>query len=224
MKSLRKPWLARLGEANWLLLFLGIGMIVFAVLVVPGSQGGAASLLIVIGAGVAVAAVLAAPFSELEIGPSGIKVTRDSETLMPLPWLVAEAETLSQVAQVVLGNSQLAREVVEDAVSRVNKQKKNIPQSRLDLATFKTLVALLKRAENKRWFSGYRIDQTFDRVQGELRKLPLDARIAFALSLEFPTSEVAEILDRSGDEVATDVEVARAAIAPYLGEEKGGVV
>jgi hypothetical protein len=224
MKSLGKPWLARLDDANWILLFLGIGMIVFAVLVVPGSQGGAASLLIVMGAGLAVAAVLAAPFSELEIGPSGIKVTRDSVTSMPLPWLVAEAETLSQVAQVVLGNSQLTREVVEDAVSRVNKQRKNIPQSRVDLATFKTLVALLKRAENKRWFSGSRIDQSFDQIEGALRKLPLDARIAFALSLEFPTSEVAEILGRSEDEIATDVEVAKTAVAPYLGEEKGGVL
>jgi hypothetical protein len=223
MRSLGKPWSTSLDEVNWTLFFLGIGMIVLAVLVVPGSQSGAASLLIVIGAGVAVAGALAARFSQLEIGPKGIKVSREGDSSMPLPWLAAEAETLSQVAQVVLGSPRLAREVVEDAISRVHRHRKEIPRNSLDLATFKTLVALLERAENKRWFSGSRGDQKADRIQVALRDLPLAARIAFALSLEFPASGVAEILGRSEEEIVKDVEVARTAVAPHvgrLGEER----
>jgi hypothetical protein len=218
MKSLGKPWPTIFGETNWILLFLGVGMIVLAVLVVPGSQGGAVSLLIVIGSSVAIAGVLAAQFAQLEIGPKGIKVSRNGDASMPLPWLVAEAETLSQVAQLVLGSPTVAGEVVEEAVSRVNRHRRGIPRNRLDLATFKTLVALMRRTENKRWFSGSRGVQELDSVQVALRELPLDTRIAFALSLEFPTSEVAEILGGAQEEIARDVEIARAAVAPHLGQ------
>jgi hypothetical protein len=221
MRLLGKPWSSSFGEANWTLLFLGVGMIAAAILFVPGSQSGAASLLIVLGAAMAVAGALAGPFSELEIGPKGIKVSREDDAAMPLPWLVAEAETLGQVAQVVLGSPRLAQEVAEDAVSRVNKRKKEIPRSRVDLATFETLVALLERAENKRWFSGFRGDQKADEVQAALLGLPLAARIAFALSLELPATEVAQILGRSQSDIASDVEAARAAVSPHLGDGLG---
>jgi hypothetical protein len=221
MKLPGKPLLSSFGEANWTLLSLGVGMIASAILLVPGSQSGAASLLIVLGAAVAVAGALAGRFSELEIGPNGIKVSREDDATMPMPWLVAEAETLSQVAQVVLGSPHLAQEIAEDAISRVDKRKKEIPRSRVDLATFKTLVALLERAENKRWFSGFRADQKSDEVQAALLGLPLAARISFALSLELPATEVAEILGRSEADIASDVEAARAAVSPHLGEGLG---
>lgn len=214
MKGLEKPLSARPGEANPYLLTLGIGMIVAGV-VVPGSQAGTVSLLIVLGAGVAVAGVLSNRFSQLEIGPQGIKVSQEDGAPLPVPWLAAEADSLSEIAQIVLGDSALAGKVVEDAISRVRQHRKDIPRSRLDLATIRTLIALLERAENKRWLSGSTLN-TQDKIAMALLKLPLSARVAFALSVEFPAAEVAGIVERPEEDVSRDIEAARAVIAPQL--------
>lgn len=219
MKGLGKPLPARPWEANPYLLALGIGMIVAGV-AIPGSQAGTVSLLIILGAGVAVAGVLSNRFSQLEIGPQGIKVTQEDGAPMPVPWLAAEADGLSEIAQIVLGDPVLAGKVVEDAISRVRQHRKDIPRSRLDLATIRTLIALLERAENKRWLSGSKLNAQ-DKIAMALLELPLSARVAFALSVEFPAIEVAGLVERPEDDVLRDIEAARAVIAPNLGRAEG---
>lgn len=219
MKGAGKPLSARAGEANLYLLALGVAMIAAGV-VVPGSQAGTVSLLIILGAGVAVGGVLSNRISQLEIGPQGIKVSQEDGGPMPMPWLAAEADSLSEIAQIVLGDPALAGKVVEDAISRVRQRRKEIPRSRLDLATIKTLVALLERAENKRWLSGSKLNAQ-NKVAMALLGLPLSTRVAFALSVEFPAAEVAGIVDRPERDVLGDIEAARTAIGFHLTDEEG---
>jgi hypothetical protein len=220
MKRLAKPpasW--NLEEANGYLLVLGVGMIGLGVLI-PGTRSGTVSLLITLGAAIAVVGILSPRFSQLEIKPLGIKMGRDSGAPMPLPWLAAEAETLDRIAKLVLGDHTLAREAVEVAISRVRKHRADIPRTRTDLARLKTLVALLESQEKQIWFRGDHVSDESDEIQAALRKFPIETRIAFALSLEFPDSEVAQIVGRSEKNVAAEVSAVRNAVAPYLEKRK----
>lgn len=210
-----------LEEANGYLLVLGVGMIGLGVLL-PGSQSGTVSLLITLGAAIAVAGILSPRFSQLEIKPLGIKVGQDSGGPMPLPWLAAEAETLNQIAKLVLGNQQTAREVVEEAISQVRRLRNDIPRTKIDLARLKTLVALLESKEKKLWFRGDQVDDESDEIQAAIHEFPVFTRIAFALSLEFPESEVAQILGRPAEDVVSEIVAVRDALAPYLEERKAG--
>lgn len=207
-------------DANWPLLIVGVCMIVAGV-AVPGAESQAAVALIVLGAGLTVGGALAPQIRQLDIGLQGIKVSRDDGTAIPMPWLAAEAKTLYGIAHSVLGNGDSARHMVEEVLTKVRRYRGQIPQGQRDVATFKTLVAELERAENRMWLRGSRMPDGPNPIQNALSKLALPVRLAFALELELPIKAVAEILDRPEAEVATDVEVARGVLAPYVEGNQG---
>lgn len=205
---------------NWPLAIVGVAMIVAGV-AFPGTQRQAVVALIVVGAGLVAAGALAPQYKQLEIGLQGVKMSRDDGEPLPAPWLAAEAETLSGIARLVLGEGDLAREVVEDVLAKVGRYRSQIPRSKRDVATFKTLVATLHRVEKKSWFDGGRKIDGSDRARAALDSLNFWQRMAFALNMEMPEREVAEILDRSEADVSLEVEEARRALSPHLQAEEG---
>jgi hypothetical protein len=209
-----------LAEVIWPLVIVGVAMIA-AGAAAPGTHGQAVVLLIVFGSGLVVAGALATRYKQLEIGLQGIKVSRDDGQAMPMPWLVAEAETLSGVAQLVLGDVELARKVVEDVLAKVSPYRRQVPLGQHDVTTFKMLVEGLRRAEKKSWFNGGRAIDRSDRAGAALDRLGFSRRVTVALDMELPAKEVAEILDRSEADVSLEVEEARKALSPHL-ESNGG--
>jgi hypothetical protein len=182
---------------------------------VPGTQPQAVTGLIVAGSSLTVLAVLAPVYREFEIGPTKFRLSRgDSEP--PAPWVVAEAENLANVARWVLGESELARNAVEDTLSMVRRVGRRIPRDAREMTKLKTLVALLDKADQKRTLpGGRRRDGRPTNMIDALQSLDFPDRIAFALRSEYPIKEVAEILNRSEAEVAANVERARDALASY---------
>jgi hypothetical protein len=207
-------------DINWPLLILGVFMIVAGV-GVPGTEVNVVVALIVLGTGLVVAGALASQVKQLDIGLQGIKMSRDDGTAMPMPWLAAEADTLGGIAQLVLGNSDLAGEVVEDVLTKIHRYPGQMSQEQRDIATFKTLIADLERTEKKLWFSGSKVANELTPIQGALNALALPMRVAFVLDMEMPVKAVAEILDRPEADVAIDVEAARKALAPHIEGDEG---
>lgn len=220
-ERIRIPPQVALADVNWPLLILGVSMIVAGV-AVPGTQAEVVMALIVLGAGLAVTGALGSQFRQFEIGPKGIKLNRDDSGTTPAPWVAAEAETLGQIAQLVLGNRDLAREVVEDVLAKIHRYRGRIPPNRRDAAVFKTLVAELHRREKKMWFSGRHVVDESDGTRAAVRGLEFPIRVAFVLSLDLPAKDVADILDRSEGEVSTDIETATKVLSPYIEDEDGG--
>lgn len=190
-------------------------------LVVPGAHGEVVMALLVLGAGLVVAGALASEFRQLEIGLKGISLNRGSAEATPVPWLAAEAEILQGIAQLVLGNRELAAQVVEGVVAKIHRYRWGIPRGQRDAATFKALVKELYRFEKKLWFSGTTVLDESDGAWKGLRALAFPVRVAFTLSLDFPTKEVSEIVERPEPEVANDIAVATKALEPYLKAQNG---
>jgi hypothetical protein len=199
---------------------MGVFMIMAGV-GVPGTEANVVVALIVLGTGLVVAGALASQVRQLDIGLQGIKMSRDDGTAMPMPWLAAEADTLGGIARLVLGNSDLARKVVEDVLAKVHRYRGQMSQEQRDIATFKTLIADLERTEKKLWLSGAKVANELTPIQGALSALALPTRIAFALDMEMPVKAVADILDRPEADVAVDIKAAREALAPHIEGDEG---
>jgi hypothetical protein len=191
-------------------------------LAIPGAHVEVIMALLVLGASLAVAGALASQFRQLEIGLKGISLNRGDAEATPVPWLAAEAETLKEIAQLVLGNRELAVQVVEGVIAKVHRYRGEIPRGQRDAATFKALARELQRVEKKLWFSGARIVDESNGPRAVLRALALPVRVAFVLGLDFSDKEVAEIVDRPEAEVASDIAAARQALEPHL-QAPGGL-
>lgn len=201
-------------EVNWPLLILGVGMIA-AGLVAPGTHTEVIMALLALGAGLVVAGALASEFRHLEIGLKGVTLNRGDAEAVPVPWLAAEAETLRGIAQLVLGNRELAAQVVEEVVAKIHHYRGAIPRGQRDAATFKALAKELYRIEKRLWFSGTTVADESEGPREVLRALAFPVRVAFVLSLDFSTKEISEIVDRPELDVASDISVATKALEPY---------
>lgn len=189
------------------LLMVGLGALV------PGTQPKAVTALIVTGSSLTALGVLAPIYREFEISLTKFRVARGDEEL-PAPWMVAEAETLSSIARLVLGEPELARNTVEDALSKVRRVSRQIPRDDREVMKLKTLVALLDRAEQKRTLAGGHKagNAAPTSVIEALQELDFSDRVAFALRSEFPLKEVAAILECPEEDIAVRAERARSRI------------
>jgi hypothetical protein len=193
---------------SWPLLTLGLLMIGLGV-VAPGTQPKAVTVLILAGSSLSAIAVLHPIYREFEIGLTKLRFAR-RDTGVPAPWMVAEAETLASIARWALGDSELARSIVEDALTMVRRVNRRIPRDEREVMKLKTLVALLDKADQQRMLAGGERDGTAPNGTMEaLQAADFEARIAFALRSEFRIKEVAGVLDCSQAEVAAQIERAR---------------
>lgn len=198
------------------LVALGAGLLSLGILVVPGTQEAAATVLVFLGSAFAAVGVVSPSFSEMELSPTKFRLAR-GEVVAPQPWMIAEAEILSGIARKVLGDAEQARDTVEEALSRIRRFDRRIPEDKRELTKLKTLVALLDRADQRRLWSGG--DRAADRatdVLAALQRLDFRMRVALALRSEFPVKQVAEVLDCSEAEVDADLASARTAIGPFM--------
>lgn len=182
-------------------------------LAVPGKASAVVSTLLALGVGTSVAGLVVNRFKQIEVGPGGVKMSRDSADVVPAPWLAAEAEVLNRIAVRVLGDQDLAREAVETSLTTVRRRRGDIPKSQFDLATYKTLISALHRTDrNRSWPGASQVETRADGVPPALQSLSFGVRVAFALSYEFQDADVSEILGRSKEDVASDVQTAEAVL------------
>ncbi|HSS32571.1 MAG TPA: hypothetical protein VLL27_04755 [Solirubrobacterales bacterium] len=199
------------------------GVVVFiAGLAVPGKETVVVSLLIALGVGTAAVGLVINRSKRIEVGPQGFKVSRDGGTVVPQPWLAAEGETLNRIAVRVLGDQDIGREAVEKSLTRIRRHRGDIPKSELNLATFKTLISELHRRDrNMSWPGDSPPVKATDGVPAALRSLSFGVRLAYAFSYEFESRYVAEILDRSEEEIDGEIRSAAAVIAADSAEPEG---
>lgn len=205
----------RVSRVDLPMVVLGVAMVA-AALLVPGKQAAVVAALIVMGASTAAAGVAVNRFRQIEVGPGGLKLSRDADDVVPEPWLAAEGKVLNRIAVRVLGDRDLAREAVEKALTRVRRHRGDIPRPQLDIATHKTLIAELHRRDRNRSWPGASTPHGDDDRIATLQPLPFPVRVAFAFSLEFLDSDLATILGRPEEEIRRDVEAAEAALPRHL--------
>jgi hypothetical protein len=199
-----------LEELSWPLLTLGLLMIGLGV-IAPGTQPKAVTALILAGSSLSAIAVLHPIYREFEIGLTKLRFAR-RDTGAPAPWMVAEAETLTGIARWALGDSDLARTIVEDALTMVRRVNRRIPPDEREVTKLKTLVALLYKADQRRMLADDGRAGSAAITNGTmaaLQAVDFEARIAFALCSEFRVKEVAEVLDSSEEEVSVQIQRAR---------------
>ncbi len=202
-------------ELNLPLLAVGLLLVALGALV-PGTQPTAVTTLIVVGSSLSAVAVLAPAYRELEIGPTKFRMARDDPDLeAPPPWMVAQVETLSEIARWVTGDPTLARNAVEATLSIVQNAGRRISRGNREVIKLKTLVACLDKVEQQRALPDRQSNErkTFHTTVGALQELTFDTRIAFALRSQFPAKEVATILESSPERVEAEADRARSAIA-----------
>jgi hypothetical protein len=197
-----------------------LGLVLLALgLAVPGKASVVVSTLLVLGASIAVAGLAVNRFKQVEVGPQGVKMSRDSDDAVPAPWLATEAEMLNRIAVRVLGDQDLAREAVERSLTTIRQRRSDIPKSQLDIATYKTLISELHRKDrNRNWPGASRVESSVDGVPLVLQSLSFGVRVTYALSYEFQDGDTAEILGRTKDEVESDVRMAESVVGMNEGD------
>lgn len=193
---------------SWPLLALGLLMIGLGV-VAPGTAPEAVTVLILAGSSLSAIAILSPIYREFEIGLTKLRFAR-GDTEVPAPWLVAKAETLTNIARWALGDPQLARRIVEDALTMVQRVNRRIPRDEREVIKLKTLVALLDKANQRRALEGAErgVKGTGGTMEA-LQSVDFDARMAFALRSEFRIKEVADVLGLSETEAEAQIERAK---------------
>lgn len=213
-------WLAdRVRRVDLPMVVLGVAMVA-AALLVPGKEAAVVAALVVMGASTAAAGVAVNRYKQIEVGPGGLKLSRDADDVVPEPWLAAEGKVLNRIAVRVLGDRDLAREAVEKSLTRVRRHRGDIPRPQLDIATHKTLIAELHRRDRNRSWPGAPTAHGDDRI-APLQSLSFGQRVAYVLSLEFLDGVVAAILGRPEEEIRRDVEAAEAVLPRNLLNAEG---
>lgn len=196
-------------------------------LLYPGAQAVTATTLIVLGAAQLAVGVLLPRLTEFEIGPAGLKTKLVPSAPEVAPSLVSEAGRLNRFAHLMCGDAELARELVEDALSTARKRRgRGGPRGAAEL---RALLDLLDTAEERRWLRGEtdvggsgtaerRSQDPSKRITAALGELPFHERAAFILRVDWslPVDEIAGLLDRPPDEVRQDIEAARSRLRPFI--------
>jgi DNA-directed RNA polymerase specialized sigma24 family protein len=213
-------------HASLLLLVFGVGMCVAGALY-SGPQDAVASTLILAGVAVAVAGVLLPRLRELEIGPGGLK-TSIRDDVDPQPLVDAQVPRLNRFAHLVSGDSEQARELVEDALARTRVQHRRVPPDERAAFTLRTLVELLDTAEERHWLRGklrtrsghadVPDPQASGAVIQALQQLDFPARVAFLLRADWSLrlDEISRLLEQPLEIVKDDVARAREVLRPYI--------
>lgn len=211
-----------LEELSWPLLALGLLMIGIGV-AVPGTQPEAVTVLILAGSSLSAIAILSPIYREFEVGLTKLRFAR-ADTEPPAPWMVAGADTLVNIARWASGDPELARSIVEDALSMVRRVRRRIPRDEREVVKLKTLVALLDKADQKRSLlrDGGRNSSASGDTVAALQSVDFEARMAFALRSEFRIKEVAEVIGCSEAEAEAQIKRAKDAVRTSLSAEDRG--
>jgi DNA-directed RNA polymerase specialized sigma24 family protein len=185
-----------------------------------------ASALILLGAGELAVGALLPRLSELEIGPSGFRTKLSAEDGAFRPVFSAEGPRLERFAKLMCADTELAQQLVEEALAKARERQRQIPRSDRPAAALRALVELLETAEERRWIQGRRRktrtlgagNDTDAEILHALAALDYPVRAAFVLRVDWPlgTDEVAAILRRPVDVVRTDIERARGLLRPHV--------
>ena len=207
------------GETIWPLVVIGV-VLILAGMMVPGTQSGVASALVTFGCLTLVAGIAAPRFKKVRL-PGGTEFESENGP-DPAPWLEAEKKTLLRVARLVLNDDvKRAKRTVRKTLAQVRRYRAQTHAGNRDATAFRTLVELLRRAEEGSWFDGSkRVTKPSNAIEA-LQLVDFDPRIAYVLSQQMRPKDVAVILGRSQSEVEVEIGLCRSTIAPYIRKEKG---
>jgi hypothetical protein len=213
-------WLERqlralgLGEVIAPFLFFG-ALFVAAGLAVPGTQSGTATVVVSFGCFLFTIGLLGPRYRKVRL-PGGSEIEA-GERQAPTPWLEAEKKTLLRVARLMLNDDiKRAKQTVKRTLGKVRRYRSQTDLGNHDATVFRTLVEMLRRVDERRWFDGLR--QTIEPEGGveALQLVEFDRRIAYVLSQQMRAPEVAQILERPLLEVENEIRLCREQIAPYI--------
>jgi hypothetical protein len=201
--------------ARWLVMLLGLVMIGIGSLV-PGTHSQAIAVLIVIGAGLFVVGALLPWFKEAEVGVKSFRIIR-GEKAEATPWLKTEETALGRVAELVLPDQNIARQVVEETVEAIQTFDDPISPEERATTIFRTLVSCLERANEEIWIDGnFPVLSPSTGIEA-LRLVDFPARIAYVLRNQgLQEQEVAKILRRRPEEIESARQEVRATIKPFV--------
>lgn len=184
---------------------------------------------IVLGAGMIAIGIMLPRMLELEIGLGGVKTkmaaVTDEPRLIDVP-----IKKLSEFAFLTSGDTDHAREIVEEALARGRRTSRHRSPAERNLITLRTLVGLLDTVRERTWLSGnasaaggipHPMRATaIDALQG----VPFPVRVIFLLhAICLLTEEdIAVLLERTAADVASSLADARAALSPYFAPPAGG--
>lgn len=208
-----------LGEAIWPLVLIGVILIGVGIKV-PGTQSGVASALVSFGCLMLVAGIAVPRFKKVRL-PGGAEFESEKGP-DPAPWLEAEKKTLLRVARLMLNDDvKRAKQTVKRTLGKVRRYSSQTHPANRDTTVYRTLVEMLRRVEERRWFDGLR--QTVEPRGGieALQLVEFDRRVAFVLSQQMRGPDVARILERPEAEVEAEIRLCRETIAPYIDGARG---
>lgn len=186
----------------------------------PGEDGNVVMTLIAAGTGFLWVAVVLRGVRSFEFGP--LKTTLAEDYLVGPHFHVADMN-LDRFACMMLGDVELGRVSVENALIKAGRQRRRLPADQRDAFIMRSLVQIMETADDRHWLLG-RDEKARDRGPARswrlrrrpalsagntdaivtLQKLDFPARLAYLLRTEGALSltDIAVLLERPSEEIA----------------------